>query len=108
MNDFTTILILIVVWGAGLLFTSVRKVSYLRSIRDHLAPGAAYSDTMKLGWSRRGFSFSKIDPERLTETGRIYLTRAIVNGRIMVAWLFGGFLVFACLFPHGKGSGPLN
>ena len=63
-----------VVWLAGLYFLAVRSWKDIRLALDNRAPDARPSD-----FSRRGFRklVGNIDPERLTDAGRVHLKRAI-------------------------------
>lgn len=87
---------LIVVWLAAVLFFCGRYLNDLRLVMNNLTPEAGYSDFMKPArfW-RYHFRFSGVDPERLTETGRAHLKRAINTERIIFALMISGFALFA-------------
>lgn len=94
MSHIPTILI-VIYFGAYFFFVFGTWIGEHRLL-SNLKPETGYSDIMKR--DRFGhFSYTRIDPERLTETGRVHLKRLIRYERIELWWRIVGFLVIVCV-----------
>ena len=88
--------ILLFTWIAGLYVLATRSRDGVRLALDNPAPNARPSDFVR-------FSFRKfarnIDPERLSEAGRVYLKSAIRTEDILYIWMFNGFWLLVWIAP---------
>ena len=100
---------LVVAWSCGLLFLAGRALNFIRLVYNNLAPGKTYWKSGNVFrfyfWSFRFLTdASAIDPASLTEVGRRYRTKAILNDRIILAWALGGFVLLAWASFYFGGS----
>ncbi len=90
---------LIAIWGLGILVLPAIYLNDLSRVHNNFLPGSLQTaPPSRLGSYYGSFRFSRIDPELLTESGRIYRQRGILHERICFAWLLLGFI--AILTPY--------
>jgi len=84
---------LIALWGFGILVLPAIYLNDLRCLHNNFLPGSLQTArSSRLGSYYGRFRFSRIDPELLTESGRIYRERGFLHERICIAWLLLGFI----------------
>ena len=85
----------LVLWLAGLLVLTGVAMNDIRLVLNNLVPGARYSDFCT---GLRLRLMSRIDPDRLTEAGRMHQKRAARHELIMLAWVVCGAILLVWLF----------
>jgi hypothetical protein len=100
--------VLIVVWVVGILCLGGLYLNDLRRVYNCFVPGALQTSPMdRLGsYGLLRFRFSRIDPELLTETGRVYRASAILHERLSLTWGICGFIVIVSYFVAVPPSRP--
>jgi hypothetical protein len=89
---------LVVAWSCGLLFLAGRSLNFVRLVYNNLAPGKNSSESMDFfRFYFLSFRFltdaNAVDPAGLTEIGRQYQKRPILNGRLLLVWALSGFIL---------------
>ena len=85
----------LVLWLSGLLVLTGVAMNDIRLVLNNLAPGASYSDFCT---GLRLKLMSRIDPDRLTDAGRMYQKAAARHELILLTWIVCGAILLAFLF----------
>lgn len=85
------------IWVVGVFVLAGVYLNDIRRILNNLVPGASLASHL---WqaSLRKRSLINVDPALLNETGRAYVTTAIRNQWIAIAWGLGGFFLNMSLY----------